>query len=435
MTVATAEHPATSGRQWFMLAMLTFVYMVNFLDRQLLAILAPWIKEALHVTDQQLGLIGGFYFACFYCFIAIPVGWFADRTNRVGVLALACAIWSGATAACGLAANYGQLVAARMTVGFGEAGGVPPSYAIITDSFPPGRRGVAFGIYNFGPPAGAALGVAFGGWIAIHFGWQRAFLTIGGIGIVTAVLVLLLLRDPPRGGLDGAAGSAPVTYEKAPFWATTRMFFTHPILLLAGLAGGATQFVTYGLGNFAPLFLKEAVLTGGKGMSADQITIWYALALLIGMGGGIVISGRVLDAVTKRSRAGYATAPAIALAIAMPFYLAFVWAPAWPLALSLLVVVMLFNYVYLSATVALVQDVVPANQRVLCGALLLLVMNFIGLGLGPTFVGWLSTTLTGEGIANGRQIALYSLTPFYFVAIFLFLWLARYLRAERKVAA
>jgi len=430
MATATAEAPATASRRWFVLTILTFVYVINFLDRQLMGFLGKPIKDSLHLSDRDLGLMTGFYFACFYCFIAIPVGWFADRTNRVTVLALACAIWSGATAACGLAANYGQLVAARMVVGFGEAGGVPPSYAIITDTFPPGRRGTAFGIYNFGPPAGAALGVAFGGLIAIHFGWRNAFLTIGAIGIVTAILVRILLRDPPRGGMDVAAGAAAPRAEKAPFWATTRMFFTHPILLLAGFGGGATQFVTYGLGNFAVVFLMES-----KGMTLPEVSLWYALALLIGMGGGIVISGRVLDRVTRGSRTGYAVAPAVGLALALPFYIAFVWAPTWPLAVALLTIVMLFNYVYLSATVALVQDEVSPSQRVLCGALLLLVMNFIGLGLGPTFVGWLSTTLKEMGHANSLQLALYSITPFYLVAIFLFLWLARVLRAERKVAA
>jgi MFS family permease len=426
----TRAAPAVSGaRAGIVLATLTFVYVLNFLDRQLLAILAKPIKDTLHITDGQLGLIGGFYFACFYCFIAIPVGWFADRTNRVTVLSLACAIWSGATAACGFAATYPQLVAARMTVGFGEAGGVPPSYAIITDTFPPGRRGFAFGVYNFGPPLGAALGVAFGGWIAIEFGWRQAFIAIGAIGIVTALLVRLILRDPPRGGLDVASSGAPHS-EKAPFWATTAMFFTHPVLMLAALGSGATQFVTYGLGNFAVLFLREE-----KGMTAVDVTIWYALALLFGMGGSMLVSGRLLDAVTRRSRTGYALAPAISLAIAMPFYVAFVWAPSWPLALALLTVVMLFNYVYLSASVALVQDEVRPSQRVLCGALLLLVMNFIGLGLGPTYVGAASDWLKAHGHSHTLQLALYSITPFYLIAIALFLWLARILRAERKVAA
>src|SRR3954471_12834293 len=158
--------PATGLRGWIVLLTLTFVYVLNFLDRQLLGILAKPIQDSMHITDGQLGLIGGLYFAFFYCFIAIPVGWFADRTNRVTVLSLACAIWSAATTCCGLATTYPQLVIARMTVGFGEAGGVPPSYALITDLFPPGRRGTAFGVYNLGPPIGAALGIAFGASIA-----------------------------------------------------------------------------------------------------------------------------------------------------------------------------------------------------------------------------------------------------------------------------
>src|SRR5262249_39953957 len=146
----------------------------------------------------------GLYFAFFYCFIAIPVGWLADKTNRVAVLSLACAIWSTATMACGAATNYPQLVAARMTVGFGEAGGVPPSYAIISDYFPAGRRGTALGIYNLGPPIGAALGIAFGASIAAAFSWRLAFLVLGGIGLIAALAVIFIVREPRRGGLDTA---------------------------------------------------------------------------------------------------------------------------------------------------------------------------------------------------------------------------------------
>src|SRR5207253_10874860 len=136
----------------------------------------------------------------------------------------------------------------------------------------------------------------------------------------------------------------------APFWPTVRMFFTHKVLMLAALGSGATQFVTYGLGNFAVLFLMRE-----KGMVLGEVAIWYALVLVLGMGGGMVLSGRVIDRMTRKSRAGYAIAPAMSLAIAMPFYIAFVWAPTWPLALALLAVVMVFNYFYLSASVALVQ--------------------------------------------------------------------------------
>ncbi|HEX7849455.1 MAG TPA: MFS transporter [Sphingomonas sp.] len=429
-TIATAPGaaPATSARAWVMLGTLTFVYVLNFLDRQLLGILAKPIQDDLHITDGQLGLIGGLYFAFFYCFIAVPVGWLADRSNRITIVALACAIWSGATTACGLAATYPQLVMARMTVGFGEAGGVPPSYALITDTFPPGRRGIAFGIYNLGPPIGAALGIAFGASIAAFFHWRDAFIAIGAVGIVTAILVRIFLREPARGATDLTA--VQEISAKARFWPTIGMFFTHPILLLAALASGATQFVTYGVGNFAVLFLIRE-----KGMTMPEIAVWYAIVVLVGMCSGMLVSGRVIDRFTRHSRRVYAIAPALSLIVAMPFYAAFVWAPGWPLALVLLTITMLFNYVYLSCSVALVQEEVRPDQRVLAGALLLLVMNFIGLGLGPTWVGAASDWFKAAGDAHSLRTALYTLVPVYPVAILLFFWLARVIRVKERTQA
>ncbi|MEH3158854.1 MAG: MFS transporter [Sphingomonas taxi] len=429
-SVATAEPRATgttarrSRHPGIVLGMLTFVYVLNFLDRQLLGILAKPIQDSLHITDGQLGLIGGLYFAMFYCFVAIPVSWLADRTSRVGVLTLACAIWSAATIACGMARTYPQLVLARMVVGFGEAGGVPPSYALITDTFTPGRRGVAFGIYNMGPPIGAALGIALGASIAAAYDWRDAFVTIGVVGVVAAIVLPFVVPEPARGGADPGA---PVVHAKAPFWGTLRSFFANPVMTLAAFGSGATQFVTYGLGNFAVLFLIRE-----KGMTLPQIAIWYALAIVLGMGGGMIASGRIIDHFARSSRRVFAIAPAVSLAIALPFYLGFVWAPGWPLALALQTVVMFFNYFYLSCSVTLVQEEAAPNQRVLAGALLLLVMNFIGLGLGPTWVGWASDRFAAGGATNPLQLSLYTLAPFYAVAIALFLWLARVLgRAER----
>src|SRR6476620_9134836 len=172
-------------RAWVALGILFFVYVINFLDRQLLSILAKPIQDDLGVSDAQLGLISGLYFALFYCLLAIPAGWLADRTNRVRVLSFACALWSAATMACGMASNYPQLMMARMSVGVGEAGGVPPSYAIIADYFAPGRRGTVLAIFNLGPPLAKALGVAFGASITATYGWRTAFVTLGAAGILT----------------------------------------------------------------------------------------------------------------------------------------------------------------------------------------------------------------------------------------------------------
>jgi MFS family permease len=405
---------------------LCFVYVLNFLDRQLLSILAKPIQDALHVSDTQLGLIGGLYFAVFYCFISIPVGWVADRTSRVGVLSIACALWSAATMACGLAVTYPQLVAARMSVGIGEAGGVPPSYAIISDSFPPGRRGSALGLYNLGPPIGTALGVAFGASIAVAFSWRHAFIALGAIGVVAALVVILLVREPRRGGLDVGHADAPA---KAKLFPTIGMFFSTPSLALVSLACAANQFITYGVINFTTLFLIRE-----KGMTLSQIAVWYALVVLFGMGGGIAISGRLVDMFTKRSKQAYALIPAIALVLAVPFFILFLQAPTWQLATAFLLGPSFFNFFYLSSAVALVQEEVRPDQRVLAGALLLLVMNLVGLGFGPTWVGAASDFFKPTHPHNSLQLAFYTLTPFYGVAVLLFLWLARVLKREGRIA-
>ncbi|HVX57009.1 MAG TPA: MFS transporter, partial [Candidatus Saccharimonadales bacterium] len=420
--------PVPGTRAWVALGMLCFVYVLNFLDRQLLAILAKPIQDSLHLSDSQLGLVGGLYFALFYCFISIPIGWLADKTNRVKVLSLACALWSAATMACGMAVSYPQFAVARMTVGFGEAGGVPPSYAIISDYFPPSRRGAALGMYNLGPPIGAALGIAFGASIAAAFSWRYAFIILGGAGLLTAIAFNLIVREPQRGGLDaGASQLASMDTLAAGFVETMRMFFSRPALLLAAFGSGATQIVTYGLGNFTTLFLMRE-----KGMTLDEVALYYALVVGIGMSAGIFVSGRMVDRFTRHSKTAYGVLPAASLALAVPLYLGFVWAPGWQLALVFLLGPAFLNYFYLTASVTLVQQEVRPDQRVMSGALLLLIMNFIGLGLGPTYVGAASDYFHTSHPAHSLQLALYTLVPFYLLAILLFLWLARVLQRQGR---
>ena len=423
------SHARPGARAWWALAILCFVYVLNFLDRQLLSILAKPIQDDLGVTDGELGRISGLYFALFYCLLAIPVGWLADRSNRVRVLAFACALWSAATVACGLSSNYAQLAAARMSVGVGEAGGVPPSYAIISDYFPPNMRGTALGLYNLGPPLGQAFGVAFGASIAAAYSWRSAFVSLGMVGIVTALAVWAFVREPARGGLDApvATPASGVEPPKAAFWATCRKFFTHPVLLRVSLACGANQFVTYALLNFATLFLMRE-----KGMTLKEVAIYYALLIGVSICGGMYVSGRLIDRFAPRSKNAYAFLPAIALSLAVPFFVGFVWTPHWPLALVLLGPPMFLNYFYLSPSVALVQAEVQPHERVLAGALLLLVMNLIGLGLGPTFVGAVSDFLRPTHPEHSLQLAFYTLVPFYVLAVVCFLWLARALKREAR---
>lgn len=411
------DTPAPGGRG-LVLGMLCFVYVLNFLDRQLVSILAKPIQDSLQITDSQLGRITGFYFALFYCFIAIPVGWLADRTNRVKVLSIACGLWSAATAACGMAANYGQLVVARMAVGVGEAGGVPPSYAIISDTYPREQRGTAMGIFNLGPPLGSALGVAFGASLAAAYDWRIPFYVVGAIGVLTAIIVYLIVPEPERGRFDPAPVVTAAPAQS--FGSAIRAFFGNRILAVAALASGAANFITYGLSNFATLFLMRE-----KGMTLEDVAVWYALAVGLGMGTGIFVAGRLIDRFAVANKAAYATIPAFSLIVALPFFLGFAAVDRWEIALALLFVPLFLNSFFLPATVTFVQGEVDPGARVISGALLLLVMNMIGLGLGPTFVGMASDYFRPEYGEHALRMAFYALAPMYLVAALLFAWLAR----------
>ncbi|MDY6944498.1 MAG: MFS transporter [Pseudomonadota bacterium] len=417
---------------WIVLALLCLVYVLNFLDRQLVSILAKPIQDDLGISDGQLGRLSGLYFALFYCILGVPVAWLADRGNRVRVLTIACAVWSAATVACGMAQSYSQLAIARMSVGVGEAGGVPPSYSIISDYFPASRRGTALGLFNLGPPIGQAFGVAFGAKIAAAYDWRLAFLLLGAAGLVAAAVVWGMVREPKRGGMDAQVppiAAMDHAQEVVSFWSTLRMFATRPTLRLVSLAAGATQFVTYATMGFTTLFLMRE-----KAMTLDQIAIWYALVLGIGVSAGIFLSGRVIDRFALRAPQVFGLLPGIALALAVPFFIGFVHAPSWPVALAFLAVPTFLNYFYLTPAVTLVQNAVSARQRTLAGAVLLLVMNLIGLGLGPTWVGAVSDWLRPTHPVNSLQLAFYSLVPFYLIAIVLHLALARRLRDPARTA-
>jgi predicted MFS family arabinose efflux permease len=421
---APASDSRITGYPLLVLALLCLVYVLNFLDRQLLSILAKPIQDELGITDGQLGRLGGLYFALFYCILGIPVAWLADRGNRVRVLTVACALWSAATAACGMAQSYSQLTVARLSVGIGEAGGVPPSYSIISDYFPASRRGTALGLFNLGPPVGQALGVAFGAKIAAAYSWRPAFIILGAAGVLAAVIVWTVVREPKRGGTD-----TQVPAEQAiDFWSTLRLFATRPTLTLVALSSGATQFVTYGTLGFTTLFLMRE-----KGMTLNEIALWYALVLGVGVSAGIFLSGRLIDRLGRRWPQVFGLLPAIALALAMPFFVGFLHAPTWPVAIAFLAAPTFLNFFYLTPAVTLVQNSVSARQRTLAGAVLLLIMNLIGLGFGPTWVGAWSDWLRPTHPDNSLQLALYSLLPFYLIAIILDLALAQQL-ARRKAA-
>src|SRR5687767_10534970 len=234
---------ATPGGR--VLVILLLAYIFNFIDRQIIGILAVPIKAELQLTDTQLSLMGGIAFALFYSGLAIPIAWLADRRSRVNIIALSVALWSGFTAACGLAQNFWHLFFARMGVGIGEAGGVAPSYALVSDFFPKEKRARALAFFSLGIPIGSALGVFFGGWIATHLDWRFAFMIVGLAGLPAALLVKLGIGEPVRGGQDSADGGA--SDPAPPFPAVAARLARTPSFWLLSFGAASGSILGYGL--------------------------------------------------------------------------------------------------------------------------------------------------------------------------------------------
>lgn len=400
--------PAKLGAYpWVVAATLAVVYTFNFLDRQFLSVLAEPVKHDLRLSDTQLGMLTGLVFALFYTGFGIPIAALADRTNRVRIIATAYGIWSLFTAVCGLATGFGALAAARMCMGVGEAGGSPPSYSLISDYLPPERRGLGLAIYSLGVPFGTLFGAMSGGFIAATFGWRAAFLGLGGAGLLLAPLVLLVVREPPRGRYDSAEARA---IRPAPLQALLA-FGRRPELLLTALSAGLTAFLGYALLNWSPAFLMRE-----KHMSLREIALWYALVSGLSAALGSWLSGALVDWLGKARPAAYALVPGFAVLLSLPFVLAFIFAPTWPLALACLVLPAILNIAYLAPCLAVVQNATPPSQRGVAGALLLFVLNLIGLGGGPLYVGMMSDHFHAQYGVHALKAALVAVSPFFVLA-------------------
>lgn len=436
MTDTTAAPPGaqrTTVYAWIVLAMLGFIYIFNFLDRQLMSVLIESIKndpafltegpdgKMVGLSDAQMGWMTGFWFALVYTVLGVVVGFLADRTSRRNILYAGATLWSAFTALCGIAQNYPTLLAARMGVGVGEAAGAPPSYSIISDYFPAEKRGLALAIFSMGVPLGQAAAIAFGAQIDKHFGWRTAFIAIGVAGVIAAFIMLLVVREPKRGAMD--PGYAPAAaQERSSFGQTFWEFMSRPALLWCALGCGLSALVGYAaLGFNAPFLIRVLKIT------PDELSLWYALVVGVGIGIGTIASGAVVDRMAKRSRVWYALVPLIAMAAATPFWYFYTQAQDWPTALALLLLPLLLNIFYLAPALALVNNSVKASQRTMSSAILLMILNFIGLGAGPTLVGILSTNFATAKIAAGMDAALAAqeglreslmwMTPFFLVAL------------------
>lgn len=413
---ASVSNPADRpGYRGVVLAMLLLVYTFNFLDRQILGILAKPIMEDLHLTKTEFGAIGGLAFAVLYSVLGVPLAYLADRTSRSGVIAGALAVWSLFTGLCGIATGYWQLFLFRLGVGVGEAGGVAPSYAVISDYFPPERRARALAIYSLGIPIGLALGTLLGAYIAALVDWRAAFITMGVIGILIAPVFRWVVRDVPR--LAAAKGDA------APVSAVFGILAGKPGFWLLAFGASCSSLCGYGLALWTPL-----VLMGNFKFDLVATGQFMASLLLIGGTAGVFAGGWFADRLGKGDRAWYAWLPAIAWLITAPlFAIGFLTSNPW-IAWPLLIIPNGLNILWLGPVTTAVQHMVPQHMRATASGSFLLINNLIGMGLGPLLMGFLSEELkTSYGADALRYGAVFCL-GFYVIAGILALLAARHVR-------
>jgi predicted MFS family arabinose efflux permease len=376
--------PSNSYRN-FVLAMLTLVYVFNFIDRQLLVILQESIKEELHLSDTQLGMLSGFTFAIFYVTMGIPIARWADRGNRKNIVAMSLALWSIMTGVSGLARNFIHLLMARIGVGVGEAGGSPPAHAMISDYFPPEKRATALSFYSTGIYFGMLIGFLIGGYLNQELGWRTAFVVLGIPGILLSLLFYATVKEPQRGATD-VNTSANADYS---FIQVVKLLFSKPTFAFLSAATALHVFCIYGMLNWTPSFLSRL-----HGM--DKTDIGVALGLILGITGatGTFVGGFLTDRFGKTSKQSYLKIPAIFILASIPFVAGALFLHDRVLSLFCFGVVNFFYSTYLGPSINVAHMLVPASLRALTSAILFLVLNLVGLGFGPLVVGMMSDLLS-----------------------------------------
>lgn len=416
----TRETASPGGR---VLLILVLAYIFNFIDRQIIGVLAVPIKAELMLSDRQLGLMGGIAFALFYSGLAIPIAWLADRRSRVKIIAWSVALWSGFTALCGFAQNFWHLFLARMGVGIGEAGGVAPSYALVSDYFPKEKRARALALFSLGIPIGSALGVFFGGWIASNLDWRSAFIIVGLAGIPAALLVRFGIREPVRGGYDSADGAAaepaPPFAEVAARLARTPSFW----LLSFGAASGSI--LGYGLIFWLPSFFSRSY-----DLELSEVGWFYGSIVLVGGVAGTWLGGWLGDRTGPGDPGSYARIPAICFLITAPVFAAALFVQSLAIGWGLFVIGQMLALAWLGPVIAAVQHIVPPNMRATASASFLFINNLIGIGFGIFFLGFMSDAMTATyGEDALRYSILYGL-GFYLLSALLYFAASRRLRKD-----
>ncbi|MEX1146965.1 MAG: MFS transporter [Sphingomonadales bacterium] len=413
--------PLTGAKRAFVLAMLMTVGILNFLDRQIVGILAVPIKAELGLSDLQLGLMGGLAFALFYTTLGLPIALLSDRFNRSWIITICLAFWSAMTAACGLAQNFWHLFLARVGVGIGEAGGGPATYSIISDYFPPEQRARALGVYSFSIPIGSALGVVMGGVIASYIDWRAAFFIAGLVGISLAPFFKWVVREPLRGQYDpDTARTAP-----APVGEVFRILIGKRSFWLLSLGAASGTMVAYGLFFWLPSFFVRS-----HGLDLLDASLAFGALLVLGGVPGIWAGGYFADRLGTGRRAAYATIPAIAFLCTVPLFAIGVLAPSFPVMFVVMVIPIALGLAWVGPIISAIQQIVSPNMRATASAVFLLITNLFGLGLGTVLLGSLSDGLQARFGADSLRYSILAGSAFYVIGAALFFWGSRTLEEE-----
>ena len=411
--------PVASGRG-VALFMLVLVYTFNFIDRQIVGILAVPIKADLGLSDSQLGLMGGLAFALFYTGLGIPIAMLADRTSRTWIITIALALWSAMTAVCGLAQNFWHLFLARLGVGVGEAGGVTPAYSLLMDYFPPGQRARAMSLYSFGIPIGSALGIVFGGVIASLIDWRYAFFIVGIAGVLLAPLFRMLVKEPERGRYDQAASTTPPGLRTI-----FRTLSRKPSFWLLSVGASCSSMMGYGLFFWMPSFIVRS-----HGLTLLEASLFYGAILLIGGMAGMWLGGWLGDKLGHAKRSRFVTIPAIAFLVSIPTYVLGVLTPTLTLTFFVILVPVGLGLVWIGPVMSTVQQLVPPNMRATASAVFLFINNLIGIGLGTWAIGALSDVLETNYGEESLRWSIVAGTGFYLVAAGLFFLASRWIEQD-----
>ena len=380
-----------NNKRTFVLLLLTLIYAFNFIDRQIIGILSPFIQKDLGLTNTELGMLKGIVFALFYTIIAIPIAWLADRYNRVTIVSTSLAVWSAFTALTGMAGSFLQIGLARIGVGVGEAGGSPPSHSIISDLYPKEERSGALAIYALGIPIGLGFAYFISG-IALgnpesDFDWRQLLIGLGVAGVVLAIITRLVIREPERGAQEtNDTGEKPAA---PPFKEALNILLSIPSWWAMCFGVAFASFAGYAFSAWQIDYLLPFDGQSDKPVGFQNMMFALGFINMLAYGFGTWFGGYLADKFAKRydNVRAYALVPAVTAMCALPLAVLSFWVPTVWGHMAVVSVFVIFLGMYLGPSFAIAQTLAPINMRAMSTALFFLILNLIALGGGPTIVG------------------------------------------------